>query len=107
MKKILLFVFLLGITSVSVLAADEFEAAALSGVDEETPAPPPKKLHRAVSQEARTSQTDNLVDMGTSRVDSRLSELERRVSQLERDKRFTEDKIRSLDREIEDLKRRR
>jgi len=53
------------------------------------------------------SSNEKLVDLDSSRAKTRIDDLERRVSQLERDQRFQDERIRNLDREINELRRRK
>ena len=53
------------------------------------------------------SDSTGLVDMEDSKTRIRVRDLERRVRDLEVNQKFTEERIRSLDRSINDLKRKR
>ncbi|MBI3306361.1 MAG: hypothetical protein HYZ84_00955 [Candidatus Omnitrophica bacterium] len=50
---------------------------------------------------------DQLVAMDQAAMRNRLVEIERRINEMERSYRFLDDRIRSLDRSVDDLKRRR
>lgn len=50
---------------------------------------------------------EQLVDIELSTMETRVNDLERRLQALERDRKFSEDKIRSLERQVNDLRRRR
>ncbi len=58
---------------------------------------------KGVSSQGRT---ENLVNDNVSLLNSKINELERRVNDLERDKRYDQDRIRDLIRDINELKRR-
>jgi len=85
-------------------AADQPPEAAESA----EPAPPGTTAGTDEARRARRQrpETATLVNMETSRRSAKLDELERRVLQLERDNRSIEDRLRNLDRSVDDLRRR-
>lgn len=50
---------------------------------------------------------DELVNFNQETIQSRFRELEQRMNSLERENRFQDDRIRNLERSLDDLKRRR
>lgn len=59
-----------------------------------------------VKNSNRQTAETRLVNMDSSRFESRLDELERRISQLERENKDQDNRIRSLDRALDTLERR-
>lgn len=47
-----------------------------------------------------------LVNRDVADLSAKVSELERRINDIDRDRRFNEDRIRQLDRDVSDIKRR-
>ena len=85
MKRILLTLMLITLAAVRLQADDEFQ-------EKKNPtANPPEQL----------------VNMEQAADKSRVLDLERRLSDLERNYRFLDDRVRTLDRSLDDLKRRR
>lgn len=81
MKKILLFLFFFVLTAVPFVRAEE--------------------------EIADLQSADGLVDLRASRNASKVEDLVRRVNDLERDSKSKTDRIRNLERTVDDLKRRR
>lgn len=52
-----------------------------------------------------TSSSDRLVEVETRRVGSKLDDMERRLRDLERYQRSQDDRMRNLERSVNDLKR--
>ncbi len=48
-----------------------------------------------------------LVNLDISRLNSKTNDLEKRIENLERDKKYQDDQLRSMQRDISDLKRQR
>ncbi|MBI3312974.1 MAG: hypothetical protein HYZ83_01905 [Candidatus Omnitrophica bacterium] len=90
MKKILLTVVFILSSAVCVQAQE--------GADSQDPA------NKSVSTPAKE---DQLIPIDQSADRNRIIELERRLNDLERSYRFLDDRLRSLDRSVDDLKRRR
>lgn len=51
-------------------------------------------------------QQRGLVNTDVSNLTAKVSDLERKVNDIQRDQRFNQDKVRQLERDISDLKRR-
>ena len=87
MKRMLMVVFLMGVAAGLVRADDV-------GTDGNLPVP-------------RKNEEGALINLDASRASGRIDELQRRVSDLERDNRYQDDRIRSLERSVDDLRRSR
>ena len=123
MKKILFFLVLLSAVNLRFAFAEEsFEASKVLSEDQSTPTPeetmPPQdtkpKLpvvpESSVKEEkpaAAESSSPALVNLDMSRATARVADLERRVEDLEQEKRFQDDRIRGLERTVDDLRRSR
>ena len=90
----------------SVFADDEFDQA-MSELDASAPSVDSTMAHveKKAKSLARAGEP-RLVDMDLSRAVARIEALERHVADLERDIDYQDQQIRSLDRSIDDLKRR-
>ena len=84
-----------------------------ASVREESAAAPPSpsatqepRLNELRREDPKPVPRDKLVPLEEERLSSGVTFLEKRVAQLERNQRFQEDRIRRLDRLVEDLKRR-
>ncbi len=86
MKKIFLLLSLLLLTTLPILFAE-------SGSDSSAPENSEKK-------------SGDLVNLSDFRSSSRLDDLTRKISDLERDERSQNDRIRNLERTVNDLQRR-
>ncbi len=64
---------------------------------------PVRPLHS--SELTSQVQPEKLIDMGSAQMMAQIQGLERRIVDLERQHRFQEDRMRSLDRAVNDLKR--
>lgn len=95
MKKISLLLILTLFLTPAFVSADQ-------GLDDSDALVPPV----GESSEPTSAQTATLVNMEPSKVNARFRELERRIVELERDGRFRDDRIRNLERTVEDLRRR-
>ena len=67
---------------------------------------PPAPVKSSGISDSKT-RTDFLVNTETSRMDSDIESLKRRMDDLERDNRLMTERIRNLDRSVDDLKRKR
>lgn len=98
MKKMVLF-FLLVLSALSLpVQAEEWDAGlkdSIAGLDTVQASNPPKP------------EFDTLMDQDVASVRQSVAEVERRMSDLERSQRFIEDRVQLLQRNVDDLKRRR
>ncbi len=88
MKKILLLAAIFCVTGAGLAAAE---------VDGDFSAPDVKKPSR---------NAEELVSDHYSLLKAKVNELERRLNDMERDRRFDQDRLRQLDRDVSELKRR-
>ena len=68
---------------------------------DETVRPVPQNVQRAAA-----AKKDELLNLEQTLMKQRLQNLEREITELEQENRFQDEKIRSLDRSVEDLRRR-
>jgi hypothetical protein len=106
MKKTLLSALALILLFAGVSFAQQEESAPAP-----KPTPSPLKAQVSKSQSQATPAVNktpagNLVDLDMNRSINRLEDLERRVSSIERNDRYTDDRLRSIDRDVDDIKRR-
>lgn len=91
MRKILCLVFVFCLAQTAILkAADTSEIA-----------PPTDSRRPQGTRESEQLYSENVADLK-----ARVGELERRVNEMDRDRRFSEDRLRQLDRDVSELKRR-
>ena len=103
MRSIIFLIFFITAANLAASWADDASDKLLTEEDqtflaESKPEPPPK------SEPVQAS--GKLVDLGISRAVARIDTLEREVADLRRDNRTQDERIRALDRSIDDLKRR-
>jgi hypothetical protein len=106
MKKIVLSALILTFLFAGVSFAQQEESA-----PKPKPTPSPVKAQVSKSQSQPNSAVSktpagDLVDLDMNRSLNRLEDLERRVSSIERNDRYTDDRLRSMDRDVDDIKRR-
>jgi len=107
MRRSILFLgIILSLTAVKLYA--QYEAVNVPEVAEESTIIPPVE---ATTERSLISGNDlsnlDLVAIKARLNENRIGELERRITSLERAKRFQDEKLRALDRTVDDLKKRR
>ncbi|OGW83571.1 MAG: hypothetical protein A2Z83_05600 [Omnitrophica bacterium GWA2_52_8] len=65
-----------------------------------------RQMAEAKPESVQKVEEKALVDLGRSQALSRLNDLESRIEAVERDQQFLEDRVRMLDRSVDDLRRR-
>ena len=98
MKHICILVFLMSVSATGVAYADAWDADLQDSLE---------AMDRPISDSDLLQHKDDLAKAAELRTHSRFEKLERRVGELERTLRTMGQKVRTMDRIVDDLKRRR
>lgn len=104
--KIPIFILLLFSLPIPSSFAEDDLLLEVPSVDSDADASPAAYPDLPKSKFAKSAEGEKLVDLEGSRLNQRLAFLENRLTALEQDLKSQEDRLRRLDRAVEDVRRR-